>query len=130
VSTVDKIKDTAHRIARLGAYLSNPYGPTAKKERGTLEMSRDMTSPLVLMCDLNTGRVWEREFRGDIEHREFPEPSALELLAVFERLMTAAIRRQLREEVLTELVEKRIRRITRVRSRGFKNDLKQPKSKK
>jgi hypothetical protein len=82
------------------------------------------------MCDLNTGRVWEREFRGDIEHREFPETSALELLAVFDRLMTAAVERQLREEVLTELVEKRIRRITKVRSAGFKDELQRPNRKK
>jgi len=131
MNTVDKIKETAKRIARIGAHLANPYGPTAKKERGTVEMAQDMTSPLVLVCDLNTGHVWEREFGTDIKHREFPETSGLERLARFDQLVTAALERQLREEVLAELVEKRIRRITKVRSRVLKdNPKRRPTTKK
>lgn len=122
-----KIKDTAQRIARLGAYLASPYGPTASKEKGLLYMTRDLMNPLMLMCDLRSGRVWEREVGTETDY-DFP--NQLERLAAFDREITQAVQRQLREEVLAELIEKRLRRITKTKSRGFKADLKRLKGKK
>jgi len=130
MNTLDKIKDKAQRIARLGAYLSSPYGPTAKRKKGLLHMTRDLMSPVVLMCELSSGRVWERETGTDTEHGELPEAHALQRLAVFDHQLTEAVEKQVRREVLEDLVQKRIRRITRTKSRGFKADLKRLKGKK
>jgi hypothetical protein len=49
---------------------------------------------------------------------------------VFDREITEAVQRQLKEEVLADLIEKRLRRITKTKSRGFKADLKRLKGKK
>lgn len=113
--TIEKIKNKALEIARLGAVLSSPYGPTAKKDKGILRMSLAATHPVVLTCDLRSGRVWE-EGKGDgTEEQAIPEPHAFERLIAFDRAITEAVRRQLREEVLSDLVEKRLRRITRAK---------------
>jgi hypothetical protein len=125
--TIDKIKGTAQRIARLGAYLSNPYGPTANKEKGLLYMTRDVMHPLMLMCNLRSGRVWEHEIGTG---SDYDPPNGLERLTVFDREITEAVQRQLKEEVLADLIEKRLRRITKTKSRGFKADLKRLKGKK
>jgi hypothetical protein len=122
MNATDKIKETAQRIARLGAYLASPYGPTARKVKGLLQMMRDPLNPTLLVCNLRDGRVWEYQI-DDSDSAELSDGPALERLAVFERQITTAVERQLREEVLQDLVAKRIRRITKSSARGFKADL-------
>lgn len=120
----NKIKNKAQRIARLGAYLASPYGPTAKKERGLLRMTLSPTHPAVLTYEVSSGLVQE-DVDGVEEPIEVSE--ALVRLGAFEEVIVEAVRRQLRSEVLEHLVEKRLRKIARPANHGFTDDLRRRK---
>lgn len=78
---------------------------------------------------MRNGQVTHVFIQHDIRN-VLGEADALPALTDFEAVITRALERQLHDEVIQDLVKKRLRRITKTKSRGFKSDLKKLKGKK
>lgn len=115
-----KIQDTARRIDRLGRYASIvDNGFSVTKAHGVLRMCSG--SFLVLICIPQKGEVW-LESRDDGQRLDpmFDAETGLKKLAEFEASLLEQARAKAREDVIGELVDRKIRRIVRAKTRGFK----------
>jgi hypothetical protein len=130
-TTLQKIQDTAGRIDRLGKYTASvspsiyrsapmlSAGPCVFKDKGVLQLFKyGRGSGVDLICVPREGRI--------VHPNGTPEPqeSGLTLLEEFEKHLLGHARRIAREEVIQELVERKIRRVTKPKTRGFKADMK------
>lgn len=123
-TTLQKIQDIAGRIDRLGQYTATDTAvPTVRKSKGVLTLF-DLLGEAPLMCSPKDGRVWYADYpaTADLE-------TGLGLLVKFEALLKVKAERLAREEVLQELVARKIRRIVKPKTRGFKADQKRKKAK-
>jgi hypothetical protein len=129
-TTLQKIQDTAGRIDRLGKYTASvspsissvpamSAGPCVFKDKGVLQLFKyGRGSGVDLICVPKEGRI--------VHPNGMPEPqeTGLTLLEEFEKHLLEHARRIAREEVIQELVERKIRRVTKPKTRGFKADMK------
>lgn len=120
---LQKIQDVARRIDRLGQYASDPDWYVVTKARGVLTLSGGGVS---LRCSPREGRVWPHDLNEPTRVLDLTSEAALHELTLFYTFMLGQARRKAREEVIQELVEKRIKRITRAKTRGFKAKAKRP----
>lgn len=123
---LQKIQDTARRIDRLGQYASYPEtGHSVTKARGILSLSSG--GMFVVMCNPREGRVWLHDTDEPTKvYPDYTPEEALRKLRLYEDTLLVQACTKAREEVIQELVEKRIKRITRAKTRGFKADQKKP----
>ena len=118
MSSLRKIQDLAHRIDRLGRYAGDPNQRSVTKERGVLRISSGHM--FVDMCLPREGRVWQIDTDDGRVLPDFTPEEALRRLKEHEEALLVLARAKAREEVISRLVERRIRQITRAKSRGFK----------
>lgn len=124
------LQDTARRIDRLGRYASIvDNGFSVTKAHGVLRMCSG--SFIVLFCTPQKGEVW-LESRDDGQRLDpaFDAETGLKRLTEFEASLLLQARAKAREDVIGELVDRKIRRIVRAKTRGFKVERKKAKAKK
>jgi hypothetical protein len=127
-TTLQKIQDAAGRIARLGRYVS-PSGQTGEfveRDKGAVFMASEGKKWLVV-CIPREGRVWLRSIASGEDLPDLNPEDGLQTLLRFEAAIKQKAEKQALDEVLAELVERKIRRITKPKTRGFKADQKKLK---
>jgi hypothetical protein len=144
LTALQKTQDTARRIDRLGRFFASTKPPehemSVTKDHGELTMLwRGEPVEQSLHCELKSGLVWEKRWRhvhatGERQNEtstlaESPE-AGLARLQEFEQHLTERVKKAIEREVLEGLVAKRLKRITRPKTRGFKADLKKKRPKK
>jgi hypothetical protein len=132
ITITQQIQDLAQVISRLGRYVENHYaGPTVIKDKGLVQMLFWPTAAAKLVCKLSDGTVWKEDhyIADSTKSDNLSATDALLELQVFHKELLEKATLVAKEEILQELVAKKLRRITRPKTRGFKADLKKKKSK-
>lgn len=126
-TTLQKIQDAAGRVARLGRYVatSGSTGATVERDKGAVLMAYE-GAPSTIGCVPREGRVWLR-FPDGSNSTDMTQEEGLQILLAFEADIKLKAEKQALDEVLAELVARKIRRVTRPKTRGFKADQKQLK---
>lgn len=123
VATIEQqTQDTAYRIGRLARYCDRPIDnpPTVIKHHGVFHLIS--VTGRILACEPRTFRVWhwwDRTLLSPIQ--------ALESLMAFEAALTRIALERARHEAIEELARRKINRVTRPKTRGFKADMKKRK---
>lgn len=123
-TVAQKIQDAAGRVARLGRYVasSGQTGEFVERDKGAVFMASE-GKRWVLVCLPRDGRVWRRSMGGEDSDDMIPE-EGLQAILEFEAAILKKAEAQAREEVIQEWVDRKIRRVTKPKTRGFKADQK------
>lgn len=129
-TTLQKIQDAAGRVARLGRYVapSGQTGEFVERDKSAVFMAIE-GQPLFIVCIPREGRVWLRSLVG-ADSADMSQEDGLKAVLEFEAAILKKAEAQAREEVIGELVARKIRRITKPKTRGFKADQKKLQGKK
>jgi hypothetical protein len=107
-TTLEKIQATAKRIERLGKYLINTQTVDVSKQKGVLCVTYHSPVTQTLECTPHTGR----DPTGDSPER------LLEKLQWFEERAMHFAKEKARQDILDELVTKRLNRILKAKRRN------------
>lgn len=118
MTALRKVQDLASRIDRLGRYAGALDGFHVEKSKGVMALQRGVVFRDTVMCEPRTGRVWLHESGKD--GADLCAEHAVKCLEKYEQGILAQAQAKAREEVLDELVARKLRRITRAKSRRFK----------
>lgn len=125
---VQKIQDAARRIVRLGKYADDLGGmPQVIHEGNGVLRLHYGAGVFGIMCVPKEGRVWirlpgQRLDGSACDESDLNLDSAGQWLAKFESEIREKAKKKAREEVISELAEKRLHRVVRSKNRAFKAD--------